>query len=363
MSFLSDVFKGDFKNLGNDVAGAFRPNELAQTLGGAAALALPFAAPAIGGLLGLSGEAAAGAGAGAGGFFDSIFGGGEAAAASSEALPFASEAVSGTGQAGAALGGIDSALGGAAAPNSGIDAILSGTSGLPTGGATGATTSLSTLGADPLTAAQDVSLGGAQGAQGASGGTSFLDKLVGGVKNAPTAALNQLTQNPLGVGAAGIGLGYNILQGKKTLPNQDALQSEANTLTPQAQQFMSYLQTGTLPAGLQAAVNQTTAARKAQIIANAARNGQSTDPTQNSSLGQDLAAADQQALIAVAQQGQALFQAGLSESQLSSSIMQGLLQVEQQQTANMGKAITNFASALGSGIRPTNTNNVQQQAA
>lgn len=396
MSLLSDVFHGDIGNIGNDITGMFRPNEIASTLEGAAAVALPFAAPAIAGLFGAGDAVGAAAGAG-GSIFDSLFGGGGAAAADAGSiLPYAATDAT-TAAGGGASGAISSALGSGAgaspfslgdfnglAPevlnygNAASGAVSGAASGATSGAgsALGDITSLTSnlnFASDPGAIAPGASgasnlqsltdpayatlSGGANSAGGAApaGGQTFLDKLVSGVTNASGNALDSIAKNPLGVGAATVGLGYNLLQGQKTLPNQNALQSEVSTLTPQAQQFMGYLASGTLPPGLQAVVTQTSQARKAQIIANAARNGQSTDPTQNSALGQDLAAVDQQALIAVAQQGEALFQTGLSEAQLSSSIMQGLLGVEQQQTASMGKAISNFASALSGGVRTTTT--------
>lgn len=194
-------------------------------------------------------------------------------------------------------------------------------------------------------------LGGVTGAGGASGGGSFIDSLIKGVEGLPGDIGNQIARNPLGVAAGLGGLGYSLFQGQQKLPEQNQLQGQANQLSQQGQQFMNYLQTGTLPAGLQAAVDRATQSAKAQIIANAARNGQPTDPTQNTQLAQDLASADRNALIAVAQEGEQLFQAGANEVQLSSQILERLMQIDQQQTANMGKAIANFAGALSGGMR------------
>ncbi len=214
-------------------------------------------------------------------------------------------------------------------------------------------------------ASTDFAGGSNAGGTGQTGGQSFYDKLVSGVKNAPGNAVDQLTKNPIGPLAAAGGLAYNLSQANRQLPNQAALQQQANALTPQAQQFMSYLQNGTLPAGMQAAVDKAAAAQRARIISNHAAAGQSTDPTQNSALAQELAQVDQNTLIAVAQGGEQLFSSGLSEAQLSSQIMNNLLQVEQKQTQAMGTAISNFATALSGGVRIPGTNatvNTQQAA-
>jgi hypothetical protein len=302
------LFEGKTSNLGNDISGMFRPNELAQTLEGTAAVAAPFALAALPGL-------AAGAGSALG------FGGAEAAGG---ALPFAAEGGAATGDAGGAITDLIGSGGGGGNVLSFADAA-SGDVPLPI----------------PRPGTPGLDLGAATG-----GGDSFISKLIGGVEGIPGAIGNQILKNPLGVAAGTGGLIYNMMQGQKKLPEQNQLQGQANQLSAQGQQFMSYLQTGTLPAGLQAAVDRATQAAKAQIIANAARNGLSTDPTQNSALAQDLASADRNALIAVAQEGEQLFQAGANEVQLSSQILDKLMQIDQQQTANMGKAIANFAGAL-----------------
>ena len=330
MSLFSDLFEGKTSSLGSDIMHApsslaAHPAELAETIGGAAAIAAPFALPAIGGALGIGGGADVAAGAGG---LSSLFGSGaDAAVAGTDALALQAPA-----DAAAANPLADvSALSGGAAPTG--DAGASAVS----GSSVNYGTALSNLDSSANLVPQN------------AGDTSFIDRLMAGVKNAPSAAVDQLAKNPLGIAAGAGALGYSILQGQKQLPNQAALNQEAQQLTPQAQQFMSYLQSGTLPAGLQAAVDKASATAKATIIANHARNGQSTDPTQNSALAQELANVDQNALISVAQQGEMLFQAGMSEAQLSANIMQGLMQIEQQQTQSMGKAIANFASALSTG--------------
>ena len=311
MSFFSDLFEGKTGNLGHDISGMFRPNELAQTLEGAAAVAAPFAigalAPSIGGALGFGGVEAAGG-----------------------ALPFAAEGGAAAGDAG---GAITDAFGSAGGGN--VLSFADAASGDPGLGLSTATSGGAVAGGTPA----------------AGGGGSFIDNLVKGVEGLPGAIGNQITKNPLGVLVGGGALAYNMLQGQKQLPEQRQLQGQANQLSAQGQQFMSYLQTGTLPAGLQAAVDRATQAAKAQIIANAARNGLSTDPTQNSQLAQDLASADRNALIAVAQEGEQLFQAGANEVQLSSQILDRLMKIDQEQTASMGKAIANFAGALSGGMR------------
>jgi hypothetical protein len=178
---------------------------------------------------------------------------------------------------------------------------------------------------------------GAGGAQ-----PSFWDKLVGGAESS-------LMKNPLGIGLAGAGLGYNILRGSQTSPEMKALAGQAGQLNAQQAQLMSYLQKGTLPPGLQQGVQNATAAMKANLIRNAAHNGQSTDPTQNTALAQDLANVDRQAIELIAKEGVALMNSGLQAAQISSNLFAMLEKIHQEQSASTGRAIANFAAALSGG--------------
>ena len=160
-------------------------------------------------------------------------------------------------------------------------------------------------------------------------------------------------KNPLGAAIGAAGLGYSVLQGQKAPAYSPELQAQASALNAQGQQLLSYLQNGNLPPGLQASLDQATSAAKAKIISNFASQGLNTDPTQNTALAQQLAQVDQQALISTAQIGQQLMTTGLQEAGLSSSLYQTLANIDQTQTANIGKSISSFASALsgtGGGI-------------
>jgi hypothetical protein len=205
------------------------------------------------------------------------------------------------------------------------------------------------LGLDPTGAA--AAGGDITGSTGAVGGQTLgqqigsyfgKDSVLGGLGiNSPLKALGVL-------GGAGA-LGYDVLQGRKPLADQSALQGTANQLSAQGQQFMSYLQAGKLPAGLQSLVDKQTQAAKAMAIANAAKNGQSTDPTTNTQLADAINSAQQQATMQVAQLGEQLFQQGMNETQVSAQIMQYLTNLDEQQTQNMGKAIASFAASLAGG--------------
>ena len=191
-------------------------------------------------------------------------------------------------------------------------------------------------------------LGGSTGPSalpGAPSSSGFsLDNLV-------SNATKSITNNPLSlVGpAAGLGgLAYTLSQAKKQLPEQTALDSAALTATNTGNTLSSYLTSGTLPAGLQTAVDKATQDAKTAAISNAAKNGQSTDPTQNTSLAAQLASIDQQSTITTATVGQQLLSSGLSETQLASQDYSTLLNADMTQQGLISNAISSFAKSLGS---------------
>ena len=212
--------------------------------------------------------------------------------------------------------------------------------GAPQGGATTTTLSASQLGAPQVAPSSpaNATAGGNVGNNPSPESKSIFDSL--GIKS------------PLGAAIGAGGLAYSALENKapKFSPQ---LEAQAASLNANGQQLMSYLQSGSLPPGLQASLTQATSAAKAKIISNFAAQGLNVDPTNgyanNSALQAELAAVDQQALISTAQIGQQLMQTGITESGLSSDLYKTLANIDQTQTANIGKAIANFASALSGG--------------
>ena len=381
MSFFSDLFKGNFSNLGSDLA----PSNIFSDTGSdfakqpallkdaeiaipaaIAAFTLPEALPGL-----FSADAAAtGVTAAADTGFDlSTIGAGTTAAGT---------ALTGADAAAAASTGLDlSALGlasdstSAFATDPGLAAIQSaaplGTTASAAGDATSALGSLSVPGfADSSVPIADVTndaggLGASALAGSGSSTPSFLSQL-------GTGALNSITKNPLPIAAAGGALAYDVLKGNPDTAAEKQLQQSATTLQGQAAgltatgtQLTSYLTTGPLPPGQQAQVPQAVAARKAQIIANAAAHGQNTNPTQNSGLAQDLAAADQEGLVIAGQletqlasAGTTLINSGLNATGLSSEIYQALVKIDQHNViARLGKHVRD-AVAHGSGADDAN---------
>lgn len=208
----------------------------------------------------------------------------------------------------------------------------------------------------------------AKTAETAAGGTGDLASLTGdaagkavsggGSGNIMDSLVGSLSKNPLGAAAGAAGLGMAFM-GNKPAPNQGALQGEAGQLAAQGQQMQQYLQTGQLPPGLQANIDQATKAAKARVISNHAAQGQNTNPAQNSALAQELSAIDQAAVGQAGQIAMQLLQSGLKETDMSNQLYQYLTNLDQTQAQNQGKAIANFASALA----PKTTINLGNSAA
>lgn len=362
MSFLTDVFEGNFDNLGHDLT-AHPTDYIGPALGALGIASGGFGLPA---LFGAEGAAAGGEGLFSG--LGSLFGGGGADAA----------ATAGADAAGGALG--------FGADTSAVDPALSSFLGNPAEAAGGAgggfgpssTAFDSVVGQGPSSPDALFPGYGTGGAGGAPGGVSDPSALFPGYgSNAPgpagaattagdssgggllsklvTGATDQVTKNPLGIAAAGAGLGLNLLKGNPTDPNAAKLQEQANQLGAQGAQLQQYLSNGTLPPAMKASLDQATKAAKARIISNAAANGQSTNPSQNSALAQELSAVDTNAVAAMASAQIQMMQQGLSATGLSSQLYDMLVKMDRQNNQDLMSAISSFASALGGGGGKTTT--------
>lgn len=211
--------------------------------------------------------------------------------------------------------------------------------------------------AAPADATAAGAVSGASGTAPAATPTSSIESLLG---KAGQGALDSLTKNPLGIALGAGGLGYSILQGEKQTANQKALAADAsnatansNQLTQSGEALQQYLTSGQLPPQYQQQVDQAISSAKAQAISNAAAQGQSTDPTQNSTLATTLAGIDNQrsAMItnvatSLFSSGTSLVNAGQSAAGLSGQLYQALVQNDTTQAANAGKAIATLAAAL-----------------
>jgi hypothetical protein len=339
MSFLTDLVEGHDSNLGNDITGMFRPNEIGQTLEGAGLLAggLLTGGALLGGAGGLFGAGAgagaaadAGAGVDVGGMFSSIFG--NTAGASTDAAVTAADPLS-----------LVAPL--PPSPPTGIpgDPGLGGGpigSQLPTASAaTGGSTPYGFAGTDAEQFGMTTGTPSAAPPQ-----SSFLSTLTN-----PSQWTLGGVGKVAGVAAAGAGLGMDVLNRNKMDPNQAMLAQQAAQLGQSGQVLESYLKTGKLPPALQAQLDQAVAAEKARIVSGYAAKGMPTDPNQNSALAQDLNNVQTNAIAAMANVQVEMMNTGLKETGLSSQLYQMLTQLDLQQNKDLMSAISSFAAALGGG--------------
>lgn len=249
-------------------------------------------------------------------------------------------------------------------------------SGIPGGGAAGASAPVGVGGTiDPTAAgaaAGPTSVGGAPLSGGSSSSISDL------LNKAGSGAIKSLTSNPLGIALGAGGLGYNILQGQKNTKNQNALTADAQTATANSTQMVAsgeamqkYLTDGTLPPGYQTIVDQAINDAKTTAISNAAGQGQPTDPAQNTALAATLAKIDAskpQMQSQVASQlfssGSTLVSSGQSAAGLSGQLYQALVANDTTQAANTGKAIATLAAAMnGKSSNTIGSTNISVSAA
>lgn len=201
--------------------------------------------------------------------------------------------------------------------------------------------------------------GGAPAAAGATPAaqSSSISDLLG---KAGTGAIKSLTSNPLGVALGAGGLGYSIYNGMQQTANEKALTSQASqanansgALEAQGQGLVNYLTSGTLPAGYQTQVTQAINSAIANAKSNAAAQGLSTDPTQNTALAAEIESIQNQQPILqeqiasqLAGTGTSLINAGAGAAGLSGSLYSTLVQNDTTQATNAGKAIATLAAAL-----------------
>jgi hypothetical protein len=244
--------------------------------------------------------------------------------------------------------------------------LLGGTGGA--GGAGGVAAPSGVAGAPDATAAAAGGAPTAGAAPTTAAPTSGIDQLLSKAGNAlsPTnlagSAIDSLVKNPLGIAAGLGGLGYTIYEGQKNTANEAsqtaAAQQAGNAATAlegQGSQLTSYLTNGTLPPQYQTQITQALDSAIANAKSNAAQQGQSTDPTQNTALAAQIQEIQNQQPILqeqLAQQlattGTALISDATTNLGISGNLYQSLVQNDTTQAANAGKAIAALAAAFNS---------------
>lgn len=206
--------------------------------------------------------------------------------------------------------------------------------------------------------------GGASG--GGTGASSVLDggagispdafgdakSLGGGTSAFGTAIEDPTLANLLKAGSANsnlilpaVGMGLTALHGNQALPGEKALEATAKQEAAQGSQLQSYLQSGTLPPGIDAGLRSASEAAKASLRSMFAQRGMSG----SSSEVEALASVDQTTQAQGAQIALNLLDRGLADSQMSTGIYRILMEKAMQDDAQLGAAFGNFGAALAGG--------------
>jgi trimeric autotransporter adhesin len=170
----------------------------------------------------------------------------------------------------------------------------------------------------------------------AAGATAGGSSLIPGISNSSLATL----------GLSGALLGYDALRGNEVPKGENAVSSTASQLGTQATQLESYLTSGTLPPGVQTALNQAAQSASAAIrsqYASLGMSGSSAEYTDLANVQNTIAA--QGASIATNLLSQGVSEAGLA-SQLYGQIMQTSLAQDNQLSSAL-------ATLAASAARPT----------
>jgi hypothetical protein len=139
-------------------------------------------------------------------------------------------------------------------------------------------------------------------------------------------------------------LAVDLLRGNQPVSGQAQIGTSAAQLSAQGTQLQSYLQTGTLPPGAQASINQAVAASQASIRSQYASMGMSG----SSAEAQDLANAQTAGVSQATTMAQSLLSTGLQESQMSDQLYQDIMNQALQQDNQLSSAIGTFATAAAS---------------
>ncbi len=267
-------------------------------------------------------------------------GGGTAAAPSS----IGSTAIGGdvTGGAGSSFisggAGTDNLFSGADS-SGGLNTALSG------GGSSTPNFNFDTGSLDKLAASQGLpsTAGGAAGSGVAAAAPNSLSKFLSDPSFANAG--NVITSNPQqALSAAGL-VGNAALSAGKNLKGYNQLKDIAGQEQSQGKQLEQYLQTGTLPPGVQSSLNEAAESAKASVRSRYAQMGMSG----SSSEANDLAKVDQQIASQGANIATQLLQTGIQESNLASGLYDQIMKQSFTSDQALGGAIQNFASSLVGG--------------
>ena len=143
------------------------------------------------------------------------------------------------------------------------------------------------------------------------------------------------------------------IRGSQPFKGETQLQQSAAQLGQQGKELQNYLQTGTLPPGAQAAINQATASAQAAIRSQYASMGM----IGSSAEAQDLAAAQQAGVTQATNMAAQLLSTGVQDTQMSDQLYQDIMNQSMQDDQNLSAAIGNFAYMAGGGLGGTGGKN------
>ena len=202
-----------------------------------------------------------------------------------------------------------------------------------------ATSTPGTLATGPVAAGGGATAAAPLTSTPAAAATTSFDKLI----QDPTwgNAWNVVRQNPSAVLGA-LGTGYELMN-QGNIPGMKQLQSVANEQNRNSRELMSYVNSGQLPPGFQASMDQAKQAAKAQVRSKYASMGMSGSTAE----AQDIANVDVNAVAAQAQAAAQLLQSGIQEGNVASDLLARIVGINQQEDQLTGAAISNFAAEMG----------------
>ena len=157
------------------------------------------------------------------------------------------------------------------------------------------------------------------------------------------------------LGLAGAGLAYNMLKGNQKPEFQSNVENAAAQLQAQGAQLQGYLTSGTLPPGMDAALQSAHNAAAAAIRSRYANMGMSGSSAEMNDLS-NLAYTTVSQGANIASQ---LMQTGVNEQQFAAGLYQNLMSTSMAQDTAMSNSIAGFTNAMAGGYARAQTPTAQ----
>jgi hypothetical protein len=158
--------------------------------------------------------------------------------------------------------------------------------------------------------------------------------------------------NNIGTALSAAPLALAAIKGNQAMPGQNAIASEAAALESQGKTLQSYVTDGTLPPGVATQLHQAGEAAKASIRSQYAARGM----TGSSAEATDLANVDNTIVGQGASIASSLLQQGMNETNMSAQLYSTIMNNAVQQDAQLGNAISAFASGIAGSGKPITLN-------